>query len=127
MKFEVFEKIIKELELCSNKEQKLYDLGFEIYNIVDEYYKIISLLFKSYYSEKGADWIDWFLYERKNINGSINKVFDNDGNEICKNLKELWLIIEDIRKSKKFIEYQIKPEMTDKERESILKNLFKKF
>lgn len=122
MKFEVFEKIINDLKSCTEKDREIYKLGIDITNVIDDYTKIISLLIKSYYSEEGADWIDWFLYEKTDE----NKAYDKVGNEICKDLKELWIIVEEIRCSMDFKEYELKPEMTDEEREKLLTKLFSK-
>lgn len=122
MKYKVFEKIINDMKSCSEKDRNIYKLGIDITNVIDDYSKIISLLLKSYYSEEGADWIDWFLYEKSDE----NKAFDNNGNEICKDLNELWIMIEEIRCSNDFKEYELKPEMSDEERQKILKNLFSK-
>lgn len=126
MKFEVFEKIINKIKSCSEKDNQIYKLGVDITSIIDDYNRIINLLLRSYYSEEGSEWIDWFLYDRETLSGEILKAYDKNGNEVCKNLKELWIMVEEIRCSIDFKEYQLKPEMSDEERLKIIENLFKK-
>ena len=60
MKYEVFEKLINNMNACSEKDSAIYKLGIDITNIIDDYSQSISLLLKAYYSEDGAEWIDWF-------------------------------------------------------------------
>lgn len=124
MKYEVFEKIITDIKTCSEKDTIIYKTGVDITNVIDPYSSIISLFFKVYYSEDGADWIDWFLYEKFDKDREPLTAQDKDGNEICRTLKELWVIVEEIRCSSDFKEYILPKELSLDERMDIFKKIF---
>lgn len=122
MTFETFKQVIELLKIESEKIEKLYNLEIDLYNFVDIYHSIINMLLRSHYSFDGEDIISWWLYE-----DTEKKLYDCDGNEIndLTNIEDLWKYVEEIRKSPDFVEYIPKPNMTDDERQIILKNLFK--
>ena len=122
MTFETFKQVIELLKIESEKIEKLYNLEIDLYNFVDIYHSIINMLLRSHYSCDGEDIISWWLYE-----DTEKKLYDCDGNEIndLTNIEDLWKYVEEIRKSPDFVEYIPKPNMTDDERQIILKNLFK--
>jgi len=126
MKYEVFEKLINNMKACSEKDSAIYKLGVDITNVIDDYSQTISLLLKVYYSEEGVEWIDWWLYEKFSPSGEVLTAHDKDGNEICTNLEELWVIVEEIRCSMDFKEYDLKPELSLEERMKIFEQIFNK-
>lgn len=74
-----------------------YTSKIDLYDSVayDTMGKIFNIFFKEMYGEDGKDWIDWFLYEKMGSDHPEEmKAWDKDGNEICKNIEELWEMLE---------------------------------
>ena len=125
MRFESFEYLIDKLKERSDFDHRFYALGLDIQNIVDPLHQIISHLLKVYYGEEGENWISWFLYERRDSDDA--QAWDKDGNEICYDIKSLWVCVEEIRVSSDFQEYVPPKEKTKEEIEEDIKQIFKKF
>jgi hypothetical protein len=105
MKFEVFEKIVTTLQAQQQKSYDLCRFGIDLINFEEGYSETISLLFRAYYGSDGADWIDWYMYERDPDSGDLNQAHDADGNPICYDIRSLWQTVEEIRVSVDFEEY----------------------
>ena len=90
MTYNTFEKLIKELQVTSNRYSKLYDLGVDLINYDEPNQRIISLLMEEIFAKEGKDWIDWYLYEKVTHSGEILKAWDKDDNEICYDIPSLW-------------------------------------
>jgi len=117
MDFSVFEKIISDIKACSESERAIYKAGIDLINYSDSYNTIISLLLKAYYGKSGEEWISWFLYDRGEDDSY--KAYDKEGNEICRNVKELWELVE----SEKPIEdYKFPPELSDEQKAQYLRD-----
>lgn len=125
MRFESFEYLIKKLKETEETNHRFYAMGLDLQNIVDPFHHIITHLLRVYYGTEGEDWISWFLYERKDTEEV--QAWDKDGNEICYDLKSLWIHVEEIRVSIDFQEYVLEKEMTDEERKEYIKNIISKF
>jgi len=125
MRFESFEYLISKIKEQGETDHRFYAMGLDLQNIVDPFHQIISHLLKVYYGKEGEDWISWFLYERSNSEEA--QAWDKDGNEICFDLKSLWIHVEEIRVSSDFEEYVPPKERTKEDFESDLKEIFKKF
>jgi len=125
MRFESFEYLISKIKEQGEIDHRFYAMGLDLQNIVDPFHHIISHLLRVYYGKEGEDWISWFLYERSNSEEA--QAWDKDGNEICFDLKSLWIHVEEIRVSSDFEEYVPPKERTKEEMEEDLKEIFKKF
>ena len=90
MTYEQFKDLIETIEKVGERSSAIYDLGLDLINFEDEYYKIINILMDSVFDQEGHDWIDWYLYERIGFNGKTNIATDKDGNEICYDIPSLW-------------------------------------
>jgi hypothetical protein len=90
MTYNTFEKLIKELQVTSNRYSKLYDLGVDLINYDEPNQRIISLLMEEIFAKEGKDWIDWYLYEKVTHSGEILKAWDENNNEICFDIPSLW-------------------------------------
>ena len=126
MKLEVFEKIITTLQAQQQKSYDLCRMGIDLMSYEDGYAEAVSLLFKAYYGAEGADWIDWYMYERESFANDPNAATDAAGNPICYDIPSLWRYVEEIRVSVDFEEYSLpgpKRPLTQSE----LENLFKSF
>ena len=125
MQLESFKQFISLLEKNSERSNKLYKLGFEIYPLQEELEKAITLLLKSHYSECGEGIISSWLFEDWN-----KLVYDNDGNitnDLTK-IEDLYSYLEEIRKSEDFVEFEPKPikKKTRKQIKKIIEGFFKK-
>ena len=123
MKQEVFTEIIKRIREQSDKQNALYKLDVDLINYSDNYTSVIDILLKDYYGEDGADWIDWYLYERDE-NGALDQAHTNDGKPICYDIKSLWEEVEQCRLDNKK-EYELPVRLTDEERLEILNMIAK--
>ena len=125
MRFESFEYLISKIKDKGEIDHRFYAMCLDLQNIVDPFHQIISHLLRVYYGKEGEDWISWFLYERSNSEEA--QAWDKDGNEICSDLKSLWIHVEEIRVSSDFEEYVPPKEKTEQEIEENIKQIFKKF
>lgn len=127
MKLEVFERIMSTLHAQQEKSFALCKVGIDLMNYEDGWNETISLLIRAYYGEQGADWIDWYLYERATIDGEDrHKAWDEDGNPICYDIPSLWKCVEECRVSVDFKEYSLPPRRAEFSQID-LENIFKKF
>jgi len=124
MKLEVFTEVLNRLRKQSDKEHALYALDVDLINYSDDHNSVINILLEVYYGKEGADWIDWYLWERDPV-GTIDQA-TNDGLPICYDIKSLWEEVERCRLENKE-EYNLPVRLTDEEREEILKMIAKGF
>jgi hypothetical protein len=125
MKLEVFEKIIGNIRMSSEKDSKIYALGIDLINYHDLHSETVSLLLKTYYGEEGADWIDWFIYEKFQGEKEPLKAYDAEKVEICKDIKGLWELVEEIRNDG-FDDITLPKEMSFEERMEAFEKMFGK-
>jgi len=92
MKYEDFEKVINSLKLISKRTSILYEQGVNIIEYEDIFHSTINTLLSSIFDEESMDWIDWFCYETDFREKDL-KATDEDGNEICRNIKELYELL----------------------------------
>lgn len=90
MTYEKFKTIIESLEAISVKSSSLYQLGVDLLDYNEPYHRIISTFMVDTFGETGADWIDWYLYERPSFKDTENHAWDKDGNKICYDIPSLW-------------------------------------
>ena len=93
MKLEVFERIVNGIISQQEKSHTLYKMGIDLMGHEESYQETVSLLLRAYYGADGADWIDWYIYEREGISGNINDATDADGNPICYDIPSLWRFV----------------------------------
>ena len=108
MKLEVFDRVIKLIQTQQEKSNLLYKLGIDSTSYEEDFQETISLLLKAYYGEAGADWIEWYLYEREMLkNKDENSATDENGEPICYDVPSLWKFVEECRVSVDFEEYSL--------------------
>jgi len=122
---EAFKHLIELLKAESDKLDKIYKLGIDLYNFNDELQGAITLLLKSHYSEQGEDMISWWLYE-----DTEKFLYSSEDNSVVNDLTkidDLWEYVEEIRKSADFKEYAYVKERkkTKKQMEKMIKNMLK--
>jgi hypothetical protein len=107
MKFEVFEELIITLKKCEDQSFAANQLGIDLIEYDTPFSHATWLAIRAHYGKAASEWIEWFLYERESLNGSINGAWDENGNEICHTIESLWQVIEELRQSDKFEEYSL--------------------
>jgi len=122
MEFKVFEKLIEQIVEAGDKDLAAAQIGIDLINFVENYHVISSILLTEYYGQEGAEWVEWYLYEK--LNNPDLTARDANGNEICHNLKSLWETAEDCRKSESFKGVDLEPKISDEERIEFLKSMF---
>ena len=93
----VFLALINLLEPIVTKEDKVYDLGFDLSSITKKYVLIIDLLIKMHFGPETAVLIEWYLYNRIDRFGTIEPFVDHAGNEFnVESPEDLWKLIQKI-------------------------------
>ena len=118
MEYERFLKIILGVKRESEKLDKIYKLGIELYDLVDPYHAIIDELIKEVYGDDGFEWWSWFCWESEfgqkdwstgptyrvkedgtheivNERGEVRHgAHDAEGNPICYSFESTWEYLE---------------------------------
>lgn len=116
------------------KEKTIHENGLDLYDFLEDYNKIGSILLNSIYGESTSDIICDFIidsiYDELENNKENYIIYDEHDNVIgdCSNIDNLFDYSESERLrliSEKY-SYEMKKPMTDDERLDMLKNIFKK-
>ena len=93
MTFEEFKPIIDLMVANSKRVSAAYDLRIDLIEFDDDNQRLVSMLWRHILTEEGYEWLDWFLYEKDYTHDGIGRkelqAWDENGKEICKNLKGL--------------------------------------
>ena len=91
----VFILMIQKLEKTIKMEHKVFEVGgIDAHGLTDSLWFVVESCFKFIYGSEAASTISWYLYERKNPNGKIVPLEEEDGKKfILKNPKMLWAYI----------------------------------
>tara|TARA_Y100000004_G_C8741459_1_gene338531 strand:+ start:163 stop:564 length:402 start_codon:yes stop_codon:yes gene_type:complete len=91
----VFISMVQRLEKTINMEHKLFEVGgIDGHKLTDNLWWVVENCFKFIYGIDAANIVSWYLYERKNPNGKIVPLEDEDGKKyILKTPKMLWAYI----------------------------------
>lgn len=75
------------------------DYGIDIVKFEDPYFQIIdSLIYLNFGKEKG-DLIMFYIYDRKNPDGTVNELVDKKGNAVILNtVEDLWELVKNSKK-----------------------------
>lgn len=87
---EDFKKMIGLIEGHSYKSEMVYNYGIDAIEFTDELNKVISMLMREAFGEIGYDWISWFLYEKESGAREDIRAFDENDNEIIRDIDELY-------------------------------------
>lgn len=90
MTYEIFEKIMLDLQKTHDHANILYSHGIDITEVTDGLHTIIENLLGIIFNEDGKDWIDWFMYEKDFGRKEDLKAWDEDKNEIAYDIKSLY-------------------------------------
>ena len=112
MKFEQFEKIIKEYIKFSHYEHKLNEMGLDIVDtpLYETTGFLLDNIWEAWFNDDGIDTINWWMFEYHDLDEDFDDdlnlvqekepgMWDEDGNVIPMNtIEDLW---------NAFLEYQI--------------------
>jgi len=95
------ENLLKKYKALSDKMSELHDLGFDFYEgkfpLMSDMEFIFELTILSHYTQQGADWVNWFVYET-NYGERKLEAWDENKNLICQDLESLHEYIEKYHK-----------------------------
>lgn len=89
MTYQNFKSLIGLMIKQSKRINKLYDLGLDIHEVLDEHDRIVDGLWKEVLTTEGYDWLSWYLYDKNGITGKPKdnlEAKDENGDNICYNL-----------------------------------------
>lgn len=89
---ETFKKILELQSENYQKQHQLYKLGLDIIELNEPLVEAIYILWREYLTEEGLENLNWFLYDKDYISGTLRedlKAWDGKG-EILKNIDELY-------------------------------------
>lgn len=100
---ELFTTVINSLEMLTNRATILYnDLKLDFATYDESFLEIIDALMFMKFGEEACEVISYYLWERQNLDGSINILQDADGNEVpLNNAIDLWNVVQKITAEKK--------------------------
>jgi len=92
---EFFINFISVFESINDADNDVYDMfSIDLTSIISPYHTLIESLLLMIYDAQITELILWYIYERKNEDGTINTIQDESGNEYTlKNSKDLWSFI----------------------------------
>jgi hypothetical protein len=91
-KRELFISIINSIEQITNRQNLMYaDLQLDFANYDESFLETIDALIVLHFGKEGAEVISYYLWERRNPDGSINPLQDAEGTLIVlQTASELW-------------------------------------
>jgi hypothetical protein len=94
-KRELFHQVINGIDELNNRQTIMYaDLDLDFSNYDEKYFAIIDSLLYINFGKECMDLIGFYLYDRINIDGTINPLIINDSEElIITNPYELWNLL----------------------------------
>jgi len=91
-KFEKTIQILQEIEVREILITTDLKLDFTSYN--EKFYKVIENLIEMQFGKEASELIFFYLYERENVDGSINKLIDKNNNIVpLHDLSDLWYLV----------------------------------
>jgi hypothetical protein len=94
---EDFKKMVGLIEGHSYKSEMVYNYGVSIIEFTDDLQEVISMLMREAFGEIGYDWISWWLYEKDFGKREDIRAFDENDNEIIRDIDELYDYITDLK------------------------------
>lgn len=93
---EQFKTLIRSQQIFESEAKKWDELGINIYesDLLTSYYDTFNTVLKSIFTEVGEDYINWWLFERVDFHGKINKMWDANNKEIpLDTIDDLWNLV----------------------------------
>jgi hypothetical protein len=94
-KKELFVSIINSIEQIINRQDLMYaELNLDLGNYDESFLDVIDALIFLHFGKEGAELIGYYLWDRINIDGSVNSLIDENGEEVVlENAQDLWNIL----------------------------------
>ena len=94
-KRELFHQVINGIDELNNRQTIMYaDLDLDFSNYDEKYFAVIDSLLYINFGKECTELIGFYLYDRLNIDGTINPLIVNDSKElIITNPYELWNLL----------------------------------
>jgi hypothetical protein len=92
MQYETFNQVITNLQKHHQKVLTAEKIAIDLADFEESLYLVITDLLTTIYGKDGAEWIEWFIYERHGEGGPLAR--DADGKPICYDAKSLWEYLE---------------------------------
>lgn len=94
-KKELFHQIINGIDELNSRQTIMYaDLDLDFSNYDEKYFNVIDSLLYINFGKECTEIIGFYLYDRLNVDGTINPLIINDSEElILNNPYELWNIL----------------------------------
>lgn len=91
-KKEMFVQMMNSMEEITIRQALMFaDMDVDMFKYDEKFLSIIDLMHYLHYGESCAELIAFYLYDRRNADGSINPLVDQNGQEILlQNPYELW-------------------------------------
>lgn len=125
MKLSVFKEVVNSIQESEQKSYAAMQLGIDLVEYDTKMTHAVWTALRGHYGKEATEWIEWYIYERISMNGEILTAHDKDGKEICNTVESLWEVVEEIRKSPNFVEYDM-PKPADFDPQKII-NFMEKF
>lgn len=94
---QIFVKMINTLEESWEKQNNIYELGIDLSGYDLPLYNVIENLLRLIFGPKKAELVFWYIYSRKNPDGTTIKLVDKNNNAIeLNNPSELFDLIHSI-------------------------------
>lgn len=100
---ELFIAVITSLEMLTNRATILYnDLKLDFGSYDESFLEVIDTLLLMKFGEEACELISFYLWERQNMDGTVNALQFTDGSEVLiNNATDLWNVIQKITPNKK--------------------------
>lgn len=98
---EGFVKLIENAQNYSNELDRWSDFGIDLFElpISELSWNFFNVVLPELFSDKGVDWINWWLFEKPGFGEKLNQAYDENGNVIPTNtIDDLWNIVKDYQK-----------------------------
>lgn len=94
-KKELFVTIINSIEQIINRQDLMYaELNLDLANYDESFLDVIDALIFLHFGKEGAELISYYLWDRVDLDGTINPILDENGEEIVlENAQDLWNIL----------------------------------
>lgn len=94
MTFSEFKALTDLMVTQSKNSRAAYRLGIDLMDFCETQNTLINALWNQILTVEGKDWLDWFMYEKDYIEDGKGRkelqAWDEDGTEICKDLRGLY-------------------------------------
>jgi hypothetical protein len=94
-KKEMFVQMINSMEEITIRQALMYaDMDVDMFKYDEKFLSIIDLMYYLHFGESCAEIIAFYLYDRRNPDGTLNALVDQSGQEIIlQNAYDLWNLL----------------------------------